>query len=137
MTFNYKITLLKQLLHYKILQYPSFYPLTTVKNAFQSKIFTLSHASFILSGHDHLEQFKDCTIPLELNLHEPDLKSVFSQYLRQRLPYLEISDLMLSDMVSTTMEICKKIGARNVEFEGLELATVKSILSKFIMLKTK
>lgn len=85
-----------------------------MKSTFQRKMFSLSEVNFILSGHDQLEKFRECTIPLELNLQDGDMKSIFSQYLRQRLPYLEVSDLMINDMVSTTMDICRKIGARRM-----------------------
>jgi len=50
---------------------------------------------------------------------------------------MEVSDLMVSDIVSTTMDICRKIGVRNAEFEGMELSVAKLILKKFILLKTK
>jgi hypothetical protein len=49
-------------------------------------------------------------------MQEHEIQSVFNQYLRQRLPYLEVSDLTVNDMISTTFEICKKISARNADF---------------------
>ncbi len=57
--------------------------------------------------------------------------------MRQRLPYIEIGDLAISDLVSTTFDICKKLAVRNEEFDGLEIAATKNILERFMLLKVK
>lgn len=89
---------------------------------------------------------KDCTVPIELhNDHDNQsrgegvtlTKTIFTKYLRNRLQFSEINDLLINDMVSTTFEICRKLGTKIAILDGLELNLTKYILSKFSQIKIK
>ncbi len=45
--------------------------------------------------------------------------------------------MAINDLVSTTLDICKKLGVKNDEFDGLEIAVTKTILGRFMLLKIK
>ena len=82
---------------------------------------------------------KDCTVPIELhNDHDNQsrvegvavTKTIFTKYLRNRLEFSEINDLLINDIVSTTFEICRKLLIKIAIMDGLELNLSKYILSQ-------